>query len=143
MPTAIDSDALLARCEAAQKTLTPQRLSVLKALPSDGQPISAYALKDLLESQSMRYNISTIYRVLDFWVALGVVHKVNSASTYVLCQDHHTHHLHVLQTCTECQQVVEACEVSQAFQLPEQAAFEPSPQQVIELTGLCKDCQAD
>lgn len=138
---AIDDARLMAKCEAAQKTITPQRLAILKSLPETGQPISAYTLRDQLMNQAQRYNISTIYRVLDFWVSLGVVHKIDSSSTYMLCQDDHDHHLHVIQTCTECDHVEEACEVSQALTLPTQPGFEPTPDQVIELKGVCKDCQ--
>ena len=138
----IDNARLMARCEAAQKSITPQRLSILKALPVSGQPISAYSLHEQLIQQSQPFNISTIYRVLDFWVALGVVHKIDSSNTYVLCQDDHDHHLHVIQLCTECQQVEENCAVSQALMLPKEPGFTPTPDQVIELKGLCKDCQS-
>ena len=138
---AIDNARLMAKCATAHKTITPQRLCILQALPDNGRPMTAYSLRDQLMADSKRYNISTIYRVLDFWVSLGVVHKIDSTSAYMRCQDDHDHHLHVIQLCTECQSVEEACAVSQALTLPSQPGFQPTPNQVIELKGLCKDCR--
>ena len=141
MPMATDKTHLQAKCEAAHKTLTPQRLTVLKALPDNGQPVGAYALQEQLNADGHAFNISTIYRVLDFWVSLGVVHKLNSSSSYLLCQDRHDHHIHVLQTCTDCHQVVEACDTSTAMVLPNDDNFTPVSNQTIEIQGRCRACQ--
>lgn len=145
-PTVIDKDHLALRCVAAQKSLTPQRMQILDALSQCTEPCSAYALKDALASDGQHYNISTIYRVLEFWESLQVVHKLTSNNTYVLCQDEHAEHVHVIQHCQRCASTVENCETSQALQLPATLpndGFQADPSQVIELTGVCQQCQGD
>lgn len=142
----IDSEQLAARCLAAQKTLTPQRMQILEVLSQHREPCSAYALKDALAVQGHAYNISTVYRVLEFWEALQVVHKLTSNNTYVLCQDEHAEHVHVIQHCQQCAATLEDCHTSQALQLPQtlqRDGFQADPTQVIELTGVCQRCQGD
>lgn len=141
----IDREHLAARCLSAHKTLTPQRMQILEALSQSQEPCSAYALKDNLARDGLDYNISTIYRVLEFWESLQIVHKLTSNNTYVLCQDEHAEHVHVIQHCQRCAATVEDCETSQALQLPKtfpNDGFQADLSQVIELTGLCQQCQA-
>jgi Fur family zinc uptake transcriptional regulator len=142
MPMAIDKDHVLDRVRAVNKSVTPQRMCVLDAIADSDYPLSAYTLQERLKAQDHHLNISTIYRVLDFWVELGVIHKIESNSTFVLCQDQHTHHLHVIQHCVRCHSISEACELSQRMTLPAANAFSPQRDQVIELKGTCSQCQA-
>lgn len=140
---AIDKHRVLDRVRAANKSLTPQRMCVLEAIADTGCPVSAYTLQETLTAQGNSLNISTIYRVLDFWVGLGLIHKIESNSTFVVCQDQHTHHLHVIQHCVSCHAISEACELSQRMTLPAANAFAPQRDQVIELKGTCSRCQTE
>ena len=70
---AIDKHRVLDRVRAANKSLTPQRMCVLDAIANTGCPVSAYTLQETLTAQGNSLNISTIYRVLDFWVGLGLI----------------------------------------------------------------------
>ena len=75
-PMAIDKVKLAEKISSAGKTVTPQRITIFRALELVGEPITAYELRDLTNSWSDEsFNISTIYRVLDFWVELGLIHK--------------------------------------------------------------------
>ena len=142
----IDKEQLAIRCLAAHKNLTPQRMQILEGLSRQHEPCYAYALKDALATQGHRYNISTVYRVLEFWEALQVVHKLTSNNTYVLCQDEHAEHVHVIRHCQQCATTHEDCQTSQALKLPQTLqsdGFQADPNQVIELTGVCQRCQND
>ena len=46
--------------------MTEQRLVILDELSKVSEPESAYLLKDKLDEQGYAFNISTIYRVLEF-----------------------------------------------------------------------------
>ncbi len=139
---AIDNETLLNRLTAVRKTLTPQRLQIYRALEDHREPLTAYELQECVSQQfDESLNISTIYRVLDFWTALGCIHKIDSANKFVTCTDEHTNHIHVLQHCTECQRVEESCEISRLIKMPSSTEFKANTNQVIEILGCCSDCQ--
>ena len=139
---ATDNLALIDQVTSAGKTLTPQRLSIFRALEALGRPITAYELQGYINNQSDEsFNISTIYRVLDFWVALGFVHKLESANKFVLCTDEHRNHIHVLQHCTNCNSVVENCDISRLIKMPMSSTFKANSNQVIEIQGRCGKCR--
>jgi len=139
---AIDNETLLNRLSEHRKTLTPQRLQVYRALEDSDEPLTAYELQDRVNRESDEsLNISTIYRVLGFWMSLGYIHKIDSANKFVTCTDEHTNHIHVLQHCTKCQRVEESCEISRLIKMPSNTEFEADTNQVIEVLGRCADCQ--
>jgi Fur family zinc uptake transcriptional regulator len=138
---AIDSSRLIHEVSSVGKTLTPQRLAIYRALETAKDPLTAYELKDQVNHLSKEsFNISTIYRVLDFWTELGLIHKIDSSSTFIVCNDEHRNHVHVLQHCTQCQSVKESCEISSLMKMPESASFLIDTHQVIEIQGQCAKC---
>ncbi|MDA8665783.1 transcriptional repressor [Litoricolaceae bacterium] len=138
---AIDSSRLIHEVSSVGKTLTPQRLAIYRALETAKDPLTAYELKDQVNHLSKEsFNISTIYRVLDFWTELGLIHKIDSSNTFIVCNDEHRNHVHVLQHCTQCQSVKESCEISSLMKMPESASFHIDTHQVIEIQGQCAKC---
>ena len=138
---AIDSSRLIHEVSSVGKTLTPQRLAIYRALETAKDPLTAYELKDQVNHLSNEsFNISTIYRVLDFWTELGLIHKIDSSNTFIVCNDEHRNHVHVLQHCTQCQSVKESCEISSLMKMPESASFLIDTHQVIEIQGQCAKC---
>jgi Fur family zinc uptake transcriptional regulator len=140
---AIDSSRLIHEVSSVGKTLTPQRLAIYRALETAKDPLTAYELKDQVNHLSKEsFNISTIYRVLDFWTELGLIHKIDSSNTFIVCNDEHRNHVHVLQHCTQCQSVKESCEISSLMKMPESASFLIDTHQVIEIQGQCAKCSS-
>ena len=138
---AIDKVKLAEKISSAGKTVTPQRITIFRALELVGEPVTAYELRDLTNSWSDEsFNISTIYRVLDFWVELGLIHKIESANKFVVCKDEHRDHIHVLQHCTSCQKIEEHCEISRLMKMPPSSTFKAHKNQVIEIQGQCGNC---
>ena len=138
---AIDSSRLIHEVSSVGKTLTPQRLAIYRALETAKDLLTAYELKDQVNHLSKEsFNISTIYRVLDFWTELGLIHKIDSSNTFIVCNDEHRNHVHVLQHCTQCQSVKESCEISSLMKMPESASFLIDTHQVIEIQGQCAKC---
>ena len=137
---AIDSVRLIDEVGVSRKTLTPQRLAIYRALEAAKEPLTAYELQQQVRHQSDEsFNISTIYRVLDFWIELGLIHKIDSLNKFIVCNDEHRNHVHVLQRCTQCQSVKESCEISSLIKMPQSASFHIDTHQVIEIQGQCAE----
>ncbi|HBX26453.1 MAG TPA: hypothetical protein DEF72_03365 [Gammaproteobacteria bacterium] len=63
----IDDIKLPEQISEAGKTTTPQRIAIFRALVIVAGPVTAYELRDHTNSRPKEsFNISTIYRVLDF-----------------------------------------------------------------------------
>ncbi len=136
----IDRLTLISKCKESGKSVTPQRLDIVEELSKLNTSISAYDLLERLNNHGHSFNISTIYRVLDFWIDVGVVHKVDSNNTYLICNDSHVDHFHVLLHCDSCETVEESCKTSNQVSIPNIQKFTPKKGQVIELHGLCSNC---
>lgn len=129
------------RTQSLGVRVTPQRQLILETLGQASEPQSAYALQAQLAQQGHAFNISTIYRVLEFWIEQSVVHKLMSANTFLLCNDTHMDHVHLLQRCSRCGEVKEQCAASMRFEFPKTQGFLPDQAQVIEVVGQCASCK--
>ena len=79
----IDTEILLEFCLKKKKALTPSRSLIIKTLSKHLKPQSAYELQnEINRSKKNNINISTIYRVLEFWIKLGLIHKISSLNKY-------------------------------------------------------------
>ena len=104
------TENLLNYCLKNKKSLTPSRTLVIKTLSKYKKPISAYELKDEINNKGdVNINISQIYRVLDFWMDLGLIHKISSINKFLLCITPEEKHTHMLNFCTVCEKVFETC----------------------------------
>ena len=104
------TENLLNYCLKKKKSLTPSRTLVIKTLSKHKKPISAYELRDEINNNGdVNINISQIYRVLDFWMDLGLIHKISSINKFLLCITPEEKHTHMLNFCTVCEKVFETC----------------------------------
>ena len=104
------TENLLNYCLKNKKSLTPSRTLVIKTLSKHKKPISAYELRDEINNnEDVNINISQIYRVLEFWIDLRLVHKISSINKFMLCTTPEEKHTHMLNICTVCEKVVETC----------------------------------
>ena len=110
------------------------------------RPLSAYELIGLLEErQERKIAPLTVYRHLDFLMRVGLVHRLQSAHTYMPC-DHpdHTHESQFL-LCSSCGHVDEVESTGLETLLAEIAnerGFRPN-NTVVEVTGVCGTCATD
>ena len=106
----LTTEYLLNYCLKKKKSLTPSRTLVIKTLSKYKKPISAYELRDEINNNGdVNINISQIYRVLDFWIDLGLIHKISSINKFLLCITPEEKHTHMLNFCTVCEKVFETC----------------------------------
>ena len=131
-------------CLEAREIITPNRASILDLLIKKNRPLAAYELKEMLKDNNKGLNISTIYRVLDFWIKLKVVHKLSFLNKYGLCSNPDEAHTHITNICTKCSAVVETCNENMGLNLKESTknmGVALTPDINVEIPVLCANCK--
>ena len=125
--------------------LTEQRRAVLEAMLADHRPLGAYELMERIDWRGRRPAPAAIYRALDFLVAHGLAHKIESINAYMACEAMREPHRPVILICEACGQVAEMTEpalgrsVSRAVS---KTGFTPH-RMTLEVSGLCAPCSDD
>jgi len=132
-------------CEARAQKFTPIRRQVLGALLSSHRPLGAYEVIDELAKSMPRPAPITVYRALDFLMANGLVHRIESRNAYLACaaHDHDATSAVAFLICERCGLVGEIPSGSFAGELNAAArasGFAPKLS-VVEITGVCTHCQ--
>jgi Fur family zinc uptake transcriptional regulator len=122
--------------------LTPLRRQVYAAIVASERPIGAYELLDALEPQRGRMPPTTVYRALDFLLAHGFVHRIESKNAFFACCEVGVPHSSQFLMCDKCGATVEipGAELAQQLSHSEPAHGFEVHRQVIELSGLCARC---
>src|SRR6478609_1077781 len=105
-------------CARRSQTFTPIRRQVLGALLSSHRPLGAYEIIDELAKEMPRPAPITVYRALDFLMANGLVHRIESRNAYLACaHDHDAAALVAFLICERCDAVGEipAASVAQSL----------------------------
>ena len=132
------------RCIESNETLTPNRLLILEILLENDKPISAYDINSVIKSREKNLNISSVYRVIEFWVKLKVIHKISLLNKYMLCDNTDEKHTHITNICTSCLSVIESCNKSMGLDLiksSKKLGVVLSPGINIEIPIICQSCQ--
>ena len=139
-----NTENLLNYCLKKKKSLTPSRTLVIKTLSKYKKPISAYELRDEINSNGdVNINISQIYRVLEFWIDLGLIHKVSSINKFLLCITPKEKHTHMLNFCTVCEKVFETCNKQMGLNLKKSTAkldLAFNTTRSVEIPVICPQC---
>ncbi len=101
------AEALL-ECNRRGLRLTGLRQRVLDLLWQTGRPLGAYDMLPLLKSdRGGKLTPATVYRSLDFLVANGFAHRIESRNAFVPCA--HPGHAHacLFLLCTDCGRAAE------------------------------------
>ncbi len=132
-------------CQERGLRLTPIRARVLELIADAGKPVKAYELLELVrERKGVGADAPpTVYRALDFLMANGFVHKLESVNAFVAC--HHPNsdqHSVPFLICDRCHSAVELEDREVVSQLEARAkalGFQPQAQ-TLEVHGLCARC---
>ena len=132
-----------AACLRRGATLTPLRRQVLELVLDAEAPVGAYALLDRLKASRPGAAPPTVYRALDFLLANGFIHKLESVNAFVAC--HHPNsvqHSVPFLICDRCHSATELEDAGIVGQLDAAArALGFAPQaQTLEVHGLCARC---
>lgn len=133
-------------CYQRSARFTALRRRVLELVLEAGKPVGAYTILDMLKADDEEANRKaappTVYRALDFLLQHGLVHRIVSHNTYIVC-DHPGHqHAGLFLVCSQCGDVaeLESHAVSHAVDdIAKKQGFLIQSESM-ELTGLCKQC---
>ncbi len=132
-------------CSERGLRLTAIRARVLGLIAAAGQPIKAYDLLDKVRDGEGAGAAAppTVYRALDFLLANGFIHKLESINAFVAC--HHPNaaqHSVPFQICNRCHAATELEDAGIVATLDAAArALGFAPQaQTLEVHGLCARC---
>ena len=132
-------------CEDQGARFTPLRAKVYEILLQEDASIGAYDLLDKLKKIEDSAKPPTVYRALDFFLDLGLVHKVESTNTFKAC--HHFGCSHPVQflICDQCGDVQEISSNGVESTLAAQAMENDFQivSQTIEAHGICVKCQKE
>lgn len=133
-----------ARCAEKGLRLTPLRRRVMESLAQSHVPLGAYELVERLGHTGERPPPMSVYRVLDFLVAEGLAHRIESRNAFLACG--HTHgesDVAVFLICEQCGAAQEVASHALGRDLSwaaRAAGFEPR-QRVLEVAGRCAGCK--
>ena len=137
-------------CHQRGLRLTPIRARVLGLIADGGKPLKAYDLLDRIRLDNSREGEGagaaappTVYRALDFLMANGFIHKLESVNAFVACHHPDTaQHSVPFLICDRCHSAVELEDKQVVAALDERAralGFVPQAQ-TLEVHGLCARC---
>ncbi len=134
-------------CHKRGIRLTIKRKQVLTILLQANKAISAYELMALFKNKfKQKLAPMSVYRVLNFFESIHLVHKLNTINKYIACAHmdcEQSHQLAQFLVCQQCQHVEEVnthtFNLENIVQSVEQHNYQlVSPH--IELNCICHDC---
>ncbi|MEM1231757.1 MAG: Fur family transcriptional regulator [Pseudomonadota bacterium] len=131
------------RATQAGERLTPARLAAYAELKASSKPLSAYELIARLERrQDRKIAPLTVYRHLDFLLRIGLIHRLQSTQSYLVCDHPDEGHQSQYLLCSECGSVdeVESASVDKALGNAASARGFTPQHATVEVTGLCGNC---
>jgi len=112
-----------ALCAERGVQLTPLREKVLQIVWKSHKPVGAYEVLDELAQTHKSARPPTVYRALDFLMAEGLIHKIESLNAYLGC----------------IEAIVDAKLEAALAAAAARAHFRPE-RKVVEISGLCARC---
>lgn len=136
-------EAAKAQCLKQGLRLTKIREQVLRIIWGSHNPIGAYDVLQKLQESGHKPAPPTAYRALDFLVSAHLIHRIESLNAYIGCPSPDASHQCQFYICKECGHIAEVnnAEVAHALSNGAQELGFISQQPVIEVHGICKNCQ--
>ncbi|SUO95796.1 Fur family transcriptional regulator [Suttonella ornithocola] len=138
--------AVKKHCQMRGARLTSIREQVLRLVLAYPDVVKAYdVLTDLQKQRGTPVAPPTVYRALEFWVEMGVLHRAESLNGFVLCKEFAHEHVSVITNCRECGRTEELPAdkpVAELLDFCSDKGFLLSSDPIV-LAGLCADCQED
>ena len=131
-------------CGARGVRLTPLRRRVLQALAESHSPLGAYDIADKLKKTRDPVPAMSVYRALDFLLAEGLAHRIESQNAFLACiHGHDSDDIVLFLLCERCKRVAEVTSGALGRDLSQAArgvGFSARGR-VLEVSGLCNACK--
>ncbi|MGY0399953.1 MAG: Fur family transcriptional regulator [Ostreibacterium sp.] len=130
-------------CQQHDVKLTPLRQQVLSILTSNRQPLTAYALLDILKESNPKSQVMSVYRVLNFLQQKGLVHRIENLNAFMACNhlaERHSSQWLICQQCGKAEECILSAFRQGIEQLESETGFHVTIP-TIELLGFCKHCK--
>jgi Fur family zinc uptake transcriptional regulator len=129
-------------CERRGSKLTGQRRDILASVAQSHSAVGAYDIIERMAEHGPRPAPITVYRALDFLLAHGLVHKIESRNAFVACSHSHEGQPAALLICETCGTVSEldAPEVFERITAKARAQKFSPAHTMIEMSGTCGAC---
>lgn len=135
-------DAAQRLCLARGVKLTRWRKNVLEQIWQAHEAVKAYDLIRDLSSKQHAVKPPTVYRALEFLLAQGLIHRIESLNAYIGCPWPESIHQSCLLICTRCKNVeeIKITQLSDVIHTQLHQLGFHATQQIFEIQGLCKNC---
>ncbi|MBT4741273.1 MAG: transcriptional repressor [Rhodospirillaceae bacterium] len=122
---------------------TKTRRKVLEILWQSHSPLGAYDILDRLQEDGRRPAPMVVYRALDFLMEAGLAHRLSSRNAFIGCSAPDDHHEAQFLICDQCGSAaeVEARPIAKAVEETAASAGFRVQHRVVEITGICPNCQ--
>lgn len=131
-------------CAERGVRLTPIRKRVLELVWASHKPLGAYAILEKLTDEGHKPAPPTVYRALEFLLEQGLIHRIASLNAFLGCVHPSEQHLACFFLCQQCGNAEELQNSDLLQQELQQRAASTGfliRQPILEVTGLCKQCQ--
>ncbi len=130
-------------CARRGVRLTPLRWRVLELLWDSHAPAGAYDLLRGLATETDRSAPPTVYRALDFLLAQGLIHRIESLNAYVGCIHPDGSHGAQFLICGDCGAAAEVHDprVDAAIARRAETLGFAVGRKTVEVQGRCQPCQ--
>jgi len=122
--------------------ITQPRQLVLETMLNTNKPLSHKDIHAKVTKSSGNISLVTVYRILETFERIGLVHRHLSTGGFILCclQEEHGHH--VLLSCEDCGSVEECSDTDfckHEDRIAKSKGFSPKVH-LSELIGVCSSC---
>jgi Fur family zinc uptake transcriptional regulator len=133
-----------ALCARRGARLTDLRRRVLELVWEGHEAVKAYDVLERLGRAAGSAKPPTVYRTLDFLMAHGLVHRLESLNAYVGCPQPERSHRGRFLICDACGRVAEFDSAALRSAIADQAQHQGFAvrDETVEVRGLCQRCQA-
>lgn len=129
-------------CRARGANLTEIRRRVLELVWRGHAPIGAYEILDALRRAGISAQPPTVYRALEFLLAQGLVHRIESRNAFIGCAQPDERHSSQFLICRDCGTVQELSDrrIGAAVSAGARDAGFEIGRSTVEVEGRCLDC---